>query len=252
MMKTNKIQIIIISTMILFAIFCSGCIEEEKDNDNENGNGKTSQLIAHYHFDEGNGNEAVDSSNYGNDGSIYGAKWVSGINGTALEFDGKDDYIEVPDSKSLDIDKKVSIEAWVKPKSLMDDGEGVVCKSNNIGTSPVYGIYIYYGGMAGFQIFTKDIGVFGLSTNFSLPINNWSHIVGTYDGSKMKIYLNGINKMTINLRGTGIIETNDQKLYIGFHSGNIKKYFNGTIDEIRIYNNVLSSSEIDSHYREFQ
>lgn len=60
-------------------------------------------LVAEWHFDEGSGTIAKDESGSGNDGAIYGAKWVEGKFGKALEFDGVDDYVKVPDDDSLDV-----------------------------------------------------------------------------------------------------------------------------------------------------
>ena len=71
--------------------------------------------VGYWHFDEGSGTIAYDSSGQGNNGTIYGATWTSGKVGGALEFDGKDDYVEVPDNPSLDTgsDEDVTIEVWV-------------------------------------------------------------------------------------------------------------------------------------------
>jgi hypothetical protein len=79
------------------------------------------------HFDEGSGTIAKDDSGYGNDGTIYGAKWVDGKYGKALSFDGVDDYLEVPDSDILDSGTSdFSISLWYKANSVpkKDDGNG--------------------------------------------------------------------------------------------------------------------------------
>ncbi|MFQ6061968.1 MAG: hypothetical protein ACE5J9_02170, partial [Methanosarcinales archaeon] len=71
-------------------------------------------LVALWHFDENKGTIAHDSSPNHNNGIIHGATWTKGKFGYALQFDGKNDYVQVPDSASLDITDTITIEAWVK------------------------------------------------------------------------------------------------------------------------------------------
>ncbi|MBN2602607.1 MAG: type IV pilin [Candidatus Thermoplasmatota archaeon] len=70
-----------------------------------------------WHFDEGSGGVAFDSSGRENHGTIFGAQWSTGVNDSALYLDGIDDYIDVPDSESLDISEQISIESWLKPQN---------------------------------------------------------------------------------------------------------------------------------------
>ncbi|MCK4348903.1 MAG: right-handed parallel beta-helix repeat-containing protein, partial [Thermoplasmatales archaeon] len=78
-------------------------------------------LVACWHFDEGSGSIAYDSSDNDNDGIIHGATWTTGVSGKALSFDGVNDYVEVSDDDSLDITDAISIEAWIYRKSASDD-----------------------------------------------------------------------------------------------------------------------------------
>ena len=71
--------------------------------------------IGIWHFDEGSGNIARDSSGNDNNGTVYGASWTTGVNATALSYDGEDDYVEVPHSDSLNVTDEITIEAWMKP-----------------------------------------------------------------------------------------------------------------------------------------
>ncbi|MBA3043924.1 hypothetical protein FP804_02165, partial [archaeon] len=69
-------------------------------------------LVACWYFDENNGTTAYDSSGNGNDGTIYGATWTDGINGSALSFDEVDDYVDCSDISATD---SMTIEAWINP-----------------------------------------------------------------------------------------------------------------------------------------
>ena len=93
-------------------------------------------LVLYFAFNEGTGKTAKDLSENGNDGEIHDAKWVDGKFGKALEFDGKTGYVEVPDSKSLDITKAVTIEAWVKSNADHPGYTGLVRKGNPNGDRP--------------------------------------------------------------------------------------------------------------------
>ena len=76
----------------------------------------TGVVVGRWHFDEGVGRTVFDDTIHDNDGTLYptgqGPLWVSGINSTGLSFDGIDDYVNVPDSNSLDVSKDITIEAW--------------------------------------------------------------------------------------------------------------------------------------------
>ena len=69
---------------------------------------------AFWHFDEGEGQSAQDSSLNANHGLINGAVWTEGKQGLALDFDGKNDYVSVPDSDSLDLSEEITIACWIK------------------------------------------------------------------------------------------------------------------------------------------
>jgi hypothetical protein len=80
-----------------------------------------------WHFDEGTGTLAYDGSGNANDGSLHGGTtWVDGKIGKALSFDGSSGYVEVPDSDSLDVTGKLTLDAWIYPKSLTH-AQVIVC-----------------------------------------------------------------------------------------------------------------------------
>ncbi|MBM3236363.1 hypothetical protein FJZ31_08700 [Candidatus Poribacteria bacterium] len=77
-------------------------------------------VVLYLPFDEGKGQVAKDQSNLGNDGEIRNAKWVEGKYGSALEFNGKDAEVRVPDNKSFDL-TAITLEVWYNPG---DEGVG--------------------------------------------------------------------------------------------------------------------------------
>ncbi|MCD6165610.1 hypothetical protein J7K19_02730, partial [bacterium] len=99
----------------------------------------TRGLVAYWSFDEGTGNIAYDISGNGNNCTIYGAKWTKGKYGSALQFDGVDDYVEVPHSVSLNITDAITIEAWINTSSDGGWWDSIVSKMDwGGGTRPGY------------------------------------------------------------------------------------------------------------------
>jgi RHS repeat-associated protein len=200
-----------------------------------------SGLVAAYGFDEGSGTTAADSSGHGNTGTIHDATWTSaGKYGNALDFDGSDSYVDVPSSSSLQLSDAMTIEAWVKPAFVGSAWQDVANKgpwdyalmatADNGGDGPPAGLgsiggnwYDLYGGTSG------------------LPEDEWSHLAITYDGAELNMYING--SWVASEPASGTIESSDGDLVIGddfdFHA-----YYDGTIDELRIYNTALTQTQV--------
>ena len=208
-------------------------------------------------FDEGAGTIAHDSSQYSNDGTLYNGSvscfggdcptWVDGKFGKALSFDGVDDYVEVPGSESLRIADEITISVWVKPIPTTEY-LGVMTQ---ICGGEAYKNRILISSESGKILSQFKIG--GSSDNFfstnSVNFYQWNHIVYVYNGSNEKYYINGV--FDSSQEASGQIDTGSNNLLIGkgYSSG---YYFNGTIDEVRIYNRALSPGEIRIHYAFFK
>ncbi len=178
-------------------------------------------------------NENNGTLNYGTGGSntSYADMWTSGKYKNALSFDGTDDYVKVSDSDSLDITDEITIEAWIKAdiwenpdapidvRNILDKGE------HNSGKA--YGLYSYNGKLH-FRINKTSAA----DVSSDLPsLGEWHHIAGTYDGVKIKLYID--NVMTAEKNYSENISINDEPLYIGA-GVNRDYYFDGVIDEVRI------------------
>ena len=98
-------------------------------------------LVGWWRFDEGTGNTAKDSSQYGNDGTIYGTPtWVNGKYGKALSFDGANNYVNCGNSSSLDLTSALTVSCWISVPSPLTGWVGIVSK------------YQYATGKGGYQI----------------------------------------------------------------------------------------------------
>ncbi len=196
-------------------------------------------LMAAYSADRGWGTTLTDLSGRGNNGTISGATWsTAGKYGGALSFDGFDDLVTVADSNSLDLTTGMTLEAWVFPTALRWAWRTVVIKEQ-----PGQLAYALYANTdtdrpSGHVFIGGDRDTRGPSM---LPTNAWTHLAATYDGSRLRLYVNGVQASSRALAGSTLRSTG--ALRIG--GNNVwEEWFKGRIDEVRVYNRALSSSEI--------
>lgn len=187
-------------------------------------------------FDEGSGSTAADTSAEGNDGTISGAAWDNdGKFGKALSFDGIDDWVTVPDDQTLDLVAEGTIEAWVKPQNV-ESWATAVLKEADPGMA--YGLYAADGDSR------QANGCVGEVCAYSpgeLEDDEWAYVALTFDEENARLYVNGTLEATEPRSGDA--ETSSGALRIGGNSiwG---EYFEGLIDEVRVYEQARSRSEI--------
>ncbi len=190
-------------------------------------------LVAYYPF---NGNPDDESGN-ANHGTEYGGiSYETGVIDQAAKFDGGDDYIDGGNNPILDITNAISISAWAKPAQLSVGGY-LVAK----------GSYFNYSmGITSHPMFRSSINGVHFDTTYILDYS-WKHYVFTYDRSQEKLiqYINGTKVLETSY--SEYISTSSDNLQIGRRLPD-SYYFNGLIDEIRIYNRALLEAEIQVLY----
>ena len=204
-------------------------------------------LVAYWDFNEGSGNILHDKSGNGNDGTIYGAKWVRGVKGYALSFNGVDDYVEVNDSASLN-SNQITVVAWVYPTSRPTSWGPIVSKWDGDGYSIVQEKDTYYPHF-GFR--GSDGLNYHAGWNGTLDINRWYNLVGVFNGVQVRFYINGVLKSSVDVPAGVVIKSSNDPLRIGADGRPTPTYFSpSVIDEVRIYNRALSGDEIKELYYE--
>ena len=201
----------------------------------------TENLVAYYPFtgnaDDGSGNNLHGTVN----GPVLTADRFNNEN-SAYSFDGVDDVIEVSDNSLLDITEQISLAAWIYPTSQKT--QMIIRKGATVTPSPPYGLALSGTGNIVFDLSPNGQLTQLVKTGYSL--NEWSFIVGTYDGTMMRLYVNGNLEETLSVSGS--LNENNNVLLLGTRLRLTSDTFEGILDDIRIYNKALSEGEIKELY----
>ena len=164
-------------------------------------------------------------------------------NGYALQFDGVDDYVNVPYNSTIDIGSSLTVELWIKANLTQSSGDccyNVIDKSHSEGGWTLQGS-ISTGRLA-FIVSDGHGGFPSAETQVSILDDTWHHIAGVLDGSNVIIYLDGIVQETSTFSGSAV--NSMAPLNIGRWEAGASRYFRGTIDEVNIWNFARTQSEI--------
>ena len=205
-------------------------------------------LIAEYRFDESAGRVASDSSGHHLHGRLEGhPQWVKGYYGNGLQFDGAADYVYVGNQDALDV-THYTLTAWVRTDGRTKDSE----RQEILEKAGAYWLNIrndshmlraggFFGGCRGTPYWTY------LDTPATMPLQTWTHVASTYNGTALTIFLNGmlsVSKAEVRPPCT----TNHRLLIIGAKKledqSTAEAFFSGILDEVRIYSRALSQGEI--------
>jgi len=153
-------------------------------------------------------------------------------------------YISIPNSSSIDITGSFTIEAWINPTSLSGVTKGIIAKGGSLGTTLRYALRIKTSGKLEFA----TNGVARLSGKTAILINKWTHVSATYNSStnEFRLYLNGVLDTSSIIAGAAP-PSNTDSLFVGI-SGSTTPY-NGKLDEVRLWNRSLSSTEVGQYFR---
>ncbi|MDD5547477.1 MAG: prepilin-type N-terminal cleavage/methylation domain-containing protein [Candidatus Pacebacteria bacterium] len=213
---------------------------------------QASGLVGYWKFEEGSGTTANDSSNNANTGTWGGTgspHYVTGkVQDYAGSFNGSNDEVNVGTGESLNITDNMSVVVWAYPLELKYQTP-LARSTDTAGIARQFKLYFYGDGRLNFRWFVED-GAYGTLTNCittgaEYAVGGWYHMVMTFSNGVVRGYKNGALLKECD-QGANTINDSALPVYIGRDSTSY--YFNGYIDDARIYNRVLSAQEILAMY----
>ena len=200
----------------------------------------TRGLLGRWTFDEGKGAIAGDVSGRDNHGKIMGgAKWAKGKIGGALEFDGSDDFVSIPNEGAFDITDGVTVSAWIRVESFTKPWQAFVTKGDRAWrlhrANETKGV-----GFACSDLSRQEVG--DLLGKADIADSQWHHVAGVLDGDKALIFVDGVKDTSA--ASSPKISVNDYPVLIGANAQRAGRLFHGLIDDVRIYDRALSADEL--------
>ena len=198
-------------------------------------------LIAHWKLDESEGDTAEDSAG-DNDGTLHGDPlWLpnAGRVEGALLFDGDDDYVDCGDSSDFDITGQITVAAWVNVSAANMDWQTVIAKGDSAWRlSTAEDEYRYHFAVTGGPPWNYING------DIEVEPGEWHHVCGTYDGANLRLYIDCIEDPAGPVGELNGVTTDEYAVYIGENQERPGRFWDGLIDDLRIYNYALSPAEI--------
>jgi serine/threonine protein kinase len=216
---------------------------EDRLNLYESGKSRYKGIIGWWKFDQTESGNAQDFSGFNNNGSFLGDAHIASDpeRGNVLSLDGDGDYVNCGNDPIFDV-SRVTVSAWVKTN---DAGSSqhipYVTKSGHcyaLKQSP------FNSGSIQFHIYDNAFNHWVTARN---PVDHsfngaWHHLAGTYDENAVRLYIDG--KLKVHRPYKGIININACEVYIGANCEKKRRFYNGLIDDVRIYNYALSEEQI--------
>ena len=158
----------------------------------------------------------------------------------ALDFDGTDDHVEIPHNSALNLSSAWSMEAWIRPDTNNSAWQAIISK----GVSPrAASIWQYQNKL---QVWFDPIGLV-IESSASLTLGEWVHVAATYSSNTLRLYINGqLDSSTVTASNPDV--NTSSSMYFG-QRGDNNLFFNGRLDEVRIWSTERTAAEVQTFYQ---
>ena len=200
-----------------------------------------SGLVAHYRLNETSGTVADDAAGSYNGTLRNGAAWAPGRYAGGVSFDGVNDYISLPAINASG--SGLTVAMWVRTSSFQPSDQQFLSKAT--GTSEQqhdWMLGLSSGRRLRFRLRSNAVTSTLTANSGDLPQNTWYHATATYDGTRMRLYVNGVEVGSTSKSGAVAMNPN-VPVNLGRNSGG-GRYMKGVLDDVRIYNRALTPAEI--------
>jgi len=198
-------------------------------------------LVAHWKLDESEGDTAKDSAGT-NDGALHDSPQWQPYGGRlegALLFDGENDYVDCGNSPTFDITAQITVAAWANFSFVNMEWQTVIAKGDSawrLSTARNYRRYHFaVTGGPPWNYINGDIEV---------EAHEWHHVCGTYDGANLRLYIDGVEDPAGPVPELNGVTTDDYDVYIGENQERPGRYWDGLIDDVRVYNYALTPAQV--------
>ena len=189
-------------------------------------------------LDADDGSDAIDLTGNTSDATAYNLDWLIGVNGNAGRFDGSSSYIQAPNSTAFELYDSFTIDMWVRRDGNTSSYEVLVSKADSgwgAYTAAIYGSTLYWGA-------TNEDGDSTTVSYAGITDGDWHHVAGTYDGSTLTLYIDGVEEDSASISSPLIDENN--RAWAGAYYYGYYYHLEGDLDQVRFTSDVLSASEI--------
>ena len=203
--------------------------------------------VSWWMFDEGLGVTAHDSAN-DNDGTIYGATWITGKIDGALSFDGLNDYVDMVDTVKNYLDTSYSVSAWIKADTLISN-KAILGYRHSTDANPVLFQIGHNNEDVGIDVRDNSLNLASATYANAITTDTWYHVAGVREANTVNVYVNGVSG-TPDSATFGAISPDNLKIGAFQFGGNpVSNHFNGAIDDVMIFDRALSEEEIWELYQ---
>lgn len=145
-------------------------------------------------------------------------------------------YLQIADNNLLDMSGSFTVGIWVRPSSRASELMSIVSKDNN------YEFHINSNGLVNWWWQTTANQTHQFNSSATVPLNTWTHVAIRFSPGAQRIFINGVAAGSASFSGTP--RTNNLPFQVGQDQGELQRFFNGAMDELRVYNRALSDAEV--------